>query len=99
MLTIGFVLSAIVSGIGGLLIAPVAGASPYLGLSVAVKGFAAAILGGMGNIYAGMIGGLLIGIIESFSYYYIPGYAEAIAYSIMLFMLFIKPTGLFPEHS
>jgi branched-chain amino acid transport system permease protein len=99
LLTIGFVLSAIVSGLGGLLIAPIAGASPYIGLSIAVKGFAAAILGGMGNIYAGMIGGLIIGIAESFSSYYTPMYSEAIAYGIMLLMLFVKPTGLFPERT
>ncbi|MBB6453712.1 branched-chain amino acid transport system permease protein [Salirhabdus euzebyi] len=99
MLAIGFTLSAVVSGIGGLLIAPVVGASPYLGLSIAVKGFAAAILGGMGNIYAGMIGGIIIGISESFFSFYIPSYAEAITFTIMLFMLVVKPTGLFPEHS
>jgi len=99
MLAIGFILSALVSGVGGMLIAPVVGASPYMGLSIAVKGFAAAILGGMGNIYAGMIGGLIIGVTESFLSYGLPSYAEPITYAIMLFMLFFKPTGLFPEHS
>ena len=99
MLMIGITISAIVSGIGGMLVAPIIGASPYVGLSIAVKGFAAAILGGMGNIYAGMIGGLIIGITEAFFSFYIPSYAEAITYGIMLFMLVVKPTGLFPEHS
>lgn len=99
MVTIGFTLSAIVSGVGGMLIAPVIGASPYMGLPIAVKGFAASVLGGMSNIYAGMIGGILIGISESLFGYYIPSYAEAITFAIMLFMLVVKPTGLFPEHS
>jgi len=99
MLAIGFLLSAVVSGIGGMLIAPVVGASPYMGLSIAVKGFAAAILGGMGNIYAGMVGGLIIGVVESLLSYNFASYAEPITYAIMLFMLFVKPTGLFPEHS
>jgi len=99
MVAIGFALSALVSGIGGMLIAPVAGASPYMGLSIAVKGFAAAILGGMGNMYAGMVGGLIIGVIESLLSYNFAAYAEPITYGIMLFMLFVKPTGLFPEHS
>ncbi|WP_226036650.1 branched-chain amino acid ABC transporter permease [Aquibacillus saliphilus] len=99
MTIIGFTLSALVSGIGGMMIAPISGASPYIGLPIAVKGFAAAILGGMGNIYAGMIGGLIIGVAESFANYYISSYAQAIAYGIMLLMLFVKPTGLFPEKS
>lgn len=96
---LGFVISAIVSGIAGMLVAPIVGASPYIGLSVAVKGFAAAILGGMGNIYAGMIGGIIIGIAEAFGSYYISSYAEAIAYIVMLVMLLVRPTGLFPERT
>jgi branched-chain amino acid transport system permease protein len=99
MRTVGFTLSALVSGIGGMLLAPITGASPYIGLSLAVKGFAAAILGGMGNIYAGMIGGLIIGVAESFASYYISQFAEAITYGIMLVMLFFKPAGLFPERN
>ena len=93
-----FVLSAAVSAIAGFLIAPIMGASPYMGLPFAVKGFVAAILGGMGNPFAGVIGGLILGLIETFSAFYIStSYSESIAFIVLLLMLFVRPTGLFPE--
>lgn len=98
LISITFILSATISAVGGVIIAPIMGASPYMGTSLGVKGFAAAILGGMGNPFAGFVGGLILGIAETFSSFYISStYSPAVAYLLLLLMLVVKPTGLWPE--
>ena len=94
---ITFMLCSAVSGIGGTIMASQLSAYSYMGSILGVKGFAATILGGMGNAFAGFVGGLIIGLIESFSAYFISStYASLIVYAILLLMLIIKPTGLWP---
>lgn len=98
IIAITFILSSGMSAIGGILIAPITGASPYMGLSLGVKGFAATILGGMGNPFAGFVGGIILGLAETLGAYYISStYAPVITYVILLGMLIIKPTGIWPE--
>jgi branched-chain amino acid transport system permease protein len=98
LVSVTFILSAVISAIGGILISPITGASPYMGLSLGVKGFAATILGGMGNPFAGFVGGLILGLAETLSAYYLSTtYAPAITYIVLLVMLMFKPTGLWPE--
>ncbi len=98
LISITFCLSCSISALGGLLIAPIMGATSSMGASLGVKGFAATILGGMGNPFAGFVGGLMIGLIETFASYYISStYSSVIAYLVLLLMLIIKPSGLWPE--
>ncbi len=98
LISITFCLSCAVSALGGLLIAPIMGATSSMGASLGVKGFAATILGGMGNPFAGFVGGLMIGLIETFASYYISStYSSVIAYLVLLLMLIVKPSGLWPE--
>jgi branched-chain amino acid transport system permease protein len=98
LIAVTFMLSAAISGIGGIVVSPIMGASPYMGVALGVKGFAACILGGMGNPFAGFVGGIIIGLAESFSSFYISStYAPVISYLIMLVMLIVKPSGLWPE--
>ncbi len=67
-----------------------------MGTGLAIKGFAAAILGGLGNPMAGVAGGLLVGLAESFSVSVLPSaYKDATAFTILLLMLFLRPHGLF----
>lgn len=98
LITITFCLSCAVSALGGILIAPIMGAMSSMGGTLGVKGFAATILGGMGNPFAGFVGGLIIGLIESFAAYYISStYSPVIAYAVLLLMLIVKPSGLWAE--
>ena len=94
---IAFMLCSVVSGVGGTIMAAQLSAYSYMGSVLSVKGFAAAILGGIGNTFAGFFGGVIIGLIESFSAYFISStYASLIVYAILLIMLIVKPKGLWP---
>jgi len=69
---------------------------PELGFHLLLPLFAAVILGGVGNVVGAVVGGVLIGLIESFSVLVIPaGYKLAIPFLVLLVVLYLKPTGLF----
>lgn len=100
MLLMAFGLSALLGGTAGLLIAPITFMSYDAGIMLALKGFSAAILGGMGNSMGAVAGGLLLGILESLGAGLISsGYKDAIAFVIILTVLFVKPSGLFGRES
>lgn len=66
-----------------------------MGSMIGLKAFIAAVLGGIGSIPGAMVGGLLVGLIEIFVKVYIaPGWYEAITYSLLIFVLLVKPSGL-----
>lgn len=92
LITIAFIISVTVTAIGGMLVAPLIGAGPDMGFIIAVKGFAAAVLGGMSSVYRGMVAGVAIGMIEMLSSYYISSaYAPVIAYTILFLALVLMP--------
>jgi len=67
-----------------------------MGASVGLKSISAAVLGGMGSLPGAMLGGFLIGILETmFAAYVSSGYRDAIAFVIMLVVLIVKPSGIF----
>jgi branched-chain amino acid transport system permease protein len=67
-----------------------------MGTDLAIKGFTVAIFGGIGNSVAAVAAGLLLGLLEAFSISVLPmAYKDVIAISILLLVLFIKPSGLF----
>ncbi|NLF29054.1 MAG: branched-chain amino acid ABC transporter permease [Clostridiales bacterium] len=67
-----------------------------MGFTIGLKAFSAAILGGIGNLYGSVLGGLIIGVTESFAAGYIGGtFRDSIAFIILILILLIKPTGLF----
>jgi branched-chain amino acid transport system permease protein len=83
------------AGIAGLLIAPIYGVNAHMGLLVGLKGFAAAVVGGYGSIYGAVLGGLLVGIVETLSSGYVDSsMKDVIVFVFLLLVLFIKPTGL-----
>lgn len=93
---LSFVLSASLAAISGILIAPIALASYEMGTLLALKGFAAAILGGMGSIPGAALGGLLLGITEAMSAGYLSSdYKDATAFVVIMAVLFFLPNGLF----
>jgi branched-chain amino acid transport system permease protein len=96
MSAIAFALGAALAGIAGFAIAPVTFATYDMGLSLGLKGFVAAVLGGVVSIPGAVIGGLSLGILESLGTAYVPsGWRDAIAFGILLLVLFVRPQGVF----
>jgi branched-chain amino acid transport system permease protein len=90
-------LAAGVAAIAGLLLAPITFVHANMGF-IGLKAFPAAVVGGFGSLPGALVGGLLIGIVESLSGFYLPdGFKDTAAYIVVLVMLVIKPNGLFGE--
>ncbi|MBK6771611.1 MAG: branched-chain amino acid ABC transporter permease [Ignavibacteria bacterium] len=69
---------------------------PLMGMLPGLKAFIAAVLGGIGNFPGASVGGLIIGLVETFTVGYLsPTYRDAIAFAILIIILLVKPTGLF----
>jgi branched-chain amino acid transport system permease protein len=93
---LSFVISAAIGAIGGILAAPITLTNYGIGTMLTLKGFAAAMLGGMGNPLGAVVGGLLLGLLEAFSAGYISSqYKDAVAFIVILLVLFTMPQGLF----
>ena len=91
-----FAVSAAIGAIAGVLVTPVTLTSYDVGTLMALKGFAAAMLGGMGNPLGAVIGGLMVGILEAFGAGYLSSqYKDAVAFIVILAVLFVLPNGLF----
>jgi len=96
MRTLSFALSAGIGALGGCVISPITMTSYEMGGPLAIKGFAAAILGGLGNPIAAVVGGLLIGVLEAFSVSQLPAaFDEVTSLAVLLLVLFFRPHGLF----
>jgi len=90
-----FGLSAAISAVGGILIAPISFATPTMGLSYGLKGFAAAVVGGLGSIRGAIVGGILLGILENLVTAFISStYKDVVAFTILIIFLIFKPSGL-----
>ena len=99
IMLLSFGLSAMLGAIAGILIAPISLAYPGVGIMLGLKGFCAAILGGLGNPMGAIVAGLIVGISEAVTAGYISSaYKDAVAFIIILGVLFIKPSGLFGVH-
>ena len=91
-----FAVSAAIGALAGILIAPITLTSYDVGTLLALKGFAAAMLGGMGNPIGAVVGGLMVGLLEQISAGLISSkYKDAIGFIVILFVLFAMPNGLF----
>jgi len=95
LVTLAFAISVGATVIGGMLVAPLVGAGPTMGVAIAVKGFAAAVLGGMASVYRGMVAGVAIGLVELLSSYYISSeWAPVIAYALLFAALVLMPARI-----
>jgi branched-chain amino acid transport system permease protein len=82
--------------VAGCVVSPITYTQYNIGTGLAIKGFTVAILGGLGSSVGAVVGGLILGILESFSIWVLPAaYKDAIAIAILLLILFLKPSGLF----
>jgi len=91
-----FIVGGLFTALGGFLFAlNYQQASPFMGEEIALKGISAMVVGGMGNIWGAIIGGLLIGVVETFSITWFGARAVDIAvYGLLLAILFVRPTGI-----
>ena len=90
-------LAAAVAAIAGLLLAPITFVHANMGF-IGLKAFPAAVVGGFGSLPGAIVGGLVIGIVEAVSGFYLPeGFKDIAPYIVVLLMLVLKPNGLFGE--
>ncbi|TWC77210.1 amino acid/amide ABC transporter membrane protein 1 (HAAT family) [Rhizobium sp. SJZ105] len=100
VMTLSFAMSAAIGALAGVLVTPITLTSYDVGLALALKGFAAAMLGGMGNPKGALVGGLLLGVLEAMTAGYISSqYKDAAAFIVILAVLFAMPQGLFDRKS
>ena len=90
-------LAAAVAAIAGILLAPITFVHANMGF-IGLKAFPAAVVGGFGSLPGAIVGGLIIGIVESMAGFFLPeGFKDVAAYVVVLIMLMVKPNGLFGE--
>jgi branched-chain amino acid transport system permease protein len=83
--------------VAGLLLAPITFVHANMGF-IGLKAFPAAVVGGFGSLPGAIVGGLVIGVVEALSGFYLPeGFKDIAAYVVVLVMLMVKPNGLFGE--
>ena len=90
-------LAAVVAAIAGLLLAPITFVHANMGF-IGLKAFPAAVVGGFTSLPGAIVGGIIIGVVESLSGFYLPeGFKDIAAYVVVLLMLMVRPNGLFGE--
>lgn len=92
-------LAAVIGAIAGLLVGPATTVEPYMMWDPLMKGFAAAVLGGMTSLPGAALGGAIIGIVENlFGFYVSTAFKSVVPFAAILLMLAIKPSGLLARH-
>ena len=92
---LSFAVSAAIGAVAGILVTPITLTSYDVGTLLALKGFAAAMLGGIGSALGAVLGGLILGMLEAFSAGYLSSkYKDAVAFLVILAVLFAMPQGL-----
>jgi branched-chain amino acid transport system permease protein len=96
---VAFAIGAGLAALAGALVAPMLYVNPTLGGSLGIKGFAAAILGGFGNIPGAIVGGLAIGVLDSYAAGRFQAYSELVVFLVFTVVIMVRPTGLFGERT
>src|SRR5436305_1930465 len=98
MIMLTFVYSAVLGGVAGVLVAPILFVSVSMGSSIALKAFAASIIGGFGDVRGAIVGGLALGVVETFGAAYVSvPYKDAFAFLVLFVFLLVRPQGIFGE--
>ena len=93
--TLTWALGAAIAAIAGIMLAPIAFVHVNMGF-LGLKAFPAAVLGGFGSIPGALAGGIVIGVVETLSGFYLPeGFKDVAAYILLLVVLMVRPEGLF----
>jgi branched-chain amino acid transport system permease protein len=96
---LAFAIGSAIAAVAGALVGPLLYVSPGMGASIGIKGFAAAILGGFGNIPGAILGGLIFGLIEAFSAGRFSAYSDLITFVIFAVAMMVRQTGIFGERT
>ena len=90
-----FIVGSAIAGVAGILIGLETNLMPTMGTALIIKGFAAAIIGGIGSVPGAILGSFLLGLAENFGIWYLPsGYKDAIAFVILFIFLLFLPQGI-----
>jgi len=96
ILMLNFAISATIAAIGGILLTPITSTNYEVGIMLGLKGFCAAIIGGLGSPFGAVAGGLVLGLLESLVAGFISSeYKDAVAFVALLGILFFMPGGIF----
>jgi branched-chain amino acid transport system permease protein len=95
---LSFFIAGALSGIAGVLLAPITNLTTSMGIGLAVKGFVAALIGGLGSLPGAAVGGIGLGLAENiFGAYLDPSWRDAIVYGAVILLLLVRPYGIFGE--
>ncbi len=90
-----FFIGSAIAGLAGILVGFDTGIEPTMGLSLLLKGVIASIIGGIGNVYGGVLGAFFLGFIENFGIWKISGeWKDAIAFAVLILFLLFRPQGI-----
>jgi branched-chain amino acid transport system permease protein len=91
-------LGGFLGGVAGFLYSIPVGAVYGMGFTPALKAFSAAVLGGIGNLRGAVLGGLILGVVESLSVAFVSGaYIDVVAFGVLVLVLLVRPTGILGE--
>lgn len=98
MIALTFIYSSLLGGLGGMLVAPIFFVTHKMGATLGLKAFAATICGGFGDVRGAILGGLALGVIESFGAAYISAiYKDGYSFLVLMLFLLLRPQGIFGE--
>jgi len=98
MVSLAFIASGVIAAVAGVLCAPLSAFTALEGMPLAINGFIALIVGGWGNPYAAVLGGIVVGLIRAFlTGYFSSAHAEIATFAILILALTLKPDGIFAQ--
>ena len=98
MIAITFVISAMLTGVAGVLLGPIFFIDTEMGLNLILKAFIGVIIGGFGSVPGAVVGGLIVGLLEIFTAVFVSSvYKDAIVFGVLIFFLIVFPQGIFGE--
>lgn len=90
-----FIYGSMLAGLGGALMIALFPITPFIGSVIVVRGFAVALIGGLGNVAGAVVAGLVLGLMDGFSAGYgLPEWTEAYSFALMILILLVRPQGL-----
>ncbi len=93
-----FFIGSAIAGWAGIMVGFDIGLEPTMGMGLLLKGVIASIIGGVGNIYGGVLGAFLLGFVENFGIWKISGeWKDAIAFGVLIVFLLFRPQGIFKK--